>query len=141
MSAMPLYQSVADAVLLFHFSVVGFIVIGLVLIYAGNFRGWHWVNNFWFRIVHLVAISVVVVQSWLGQDCPLTILESWLRQQAGRTVYHASFIEHWIQRILFYEAPFWVFLLMYSLFGLLVMATWWYFPPTRGRHRGHNSAT
>ena len=29
------------------------------------------------------AIAVVVAQSWLGVDCPLTTLESWLRAQAG----------------------------------------------------------
>jgi hypothetical protein len=40
-----------------------------------------------------------------------------------------NFIEHWLQRILYYEAPAWVFTLGYTLFGLVVVATWWYFPP------------
>ncbi len=136
---MPPYQSLADAVLLLHFAVVGFVVGGLALVYVGNFRGWSWVNNFWFRAAHLIAIGVVVIQSWLGQDCPLTILESWLRHQAGQAAYQASFMEHWIHSVLFYQAPLWVFTLVYSIFGLLVAATWWYFPPTKGTHRACTS--
>ena len=139
MTTVPTYQSLADAVLLLHFAVVVFVVGGLVLVYAGNYRGWNWVNGFWFRIVHLLAIGVVVAQSWIGQECPLTVLESWLRHQAGQAAYQVSFIEHWVHRVLFYQAPFWVFTLIYSIFGLLVVATWWYFPPTRGTHRAHTS--
>lgn len=123
------YRLLADAVLLLHFAVVIFVVGGLALILVGNLRGWRWVNRLWFRLAHVTAIGVVVVQAWLGQLCPLTVLESWLRRQAGEAGYHASFVEHWVQRVLFYEAPFWVFSAAYTVFGLLVAAAWWYFPP------------
>jgi hypothetical protein len=126
-----LYQLLADAVLALHFGVVVFVVGGLVLIVAGNAVRWGWVNAFGFRLAHLAAIAIVVVQSWLGEVCPLTTLESWLRVGAGSAGYSKSFIEHWIQRLLFYEAPFWVFVAAYTLFALLVLACWWYFPPRR----------
>jgi hypothetical protein len=45
--------------------------------------------------------------------------------------YSKSFIEHWVQRVVFYEAPFWVFVLAYTAFGLLVAWAWWRFPPRR----------
>jgi hypothetical protein len=45
--------------------------------------------------------------------------------------YGTGFIEHWVQRILFYEAPAWVFVTAYSLFGLLVAVVWWRYPPER----------
>ena len=129
------YRLLADAVLLLHFAVVAFVVGGLVLVLVGNIRRWRWVNSLPFRIAHLVAIGVVVVQAWLGQLCPLTILESWLRGQGGEVTYTASFIEYWVQRVLYYEVPIWVFTLAYTLFGLLVIAAWWYFPPrSRARH-------
>jgi len=131
------YQLFADAVLLVHFAVVVFVVGGLALVVAGNLRRWKWVNLRWFRLTHLVAIAVVVAQSWLGELCPLTTLESWLRQQAGGTGYSASFIEHWVQRVLYFRAPLWVFTSLYTLFGVLVVAAWWYFPPTRRNHHGH----
>ena len=131
------YRLLADAVLLFHFSVVVFVVGGLVLVLAGNMRHWRWVNSPLFRVAHLVAVGVVVVQAWVGELCPLTVLESWLREQAGEAPYSASFIEHWVQRVLYYEAPLWVFTLVYSVFGLLVAAAWWYFPPTKRARQVH----
>jgi hypothetical protein len=136
MDSTLLYQRLADAVLVLHFSFVVFVVGGFVLIVIGNLRGWRWVNRWWFRIAHVAAIVYVVVQTWLGQDCPLTTLESWLRVQAGSSGYRSTFLEHWLQSVLFYEAPFWLFTLIYTAFGLLVLATWWYFPPTRGHKNG-----
>lgn len=119
----------ADFVLLLHFAVVVFVVGGLVLIIAGNMRGWRWVNGLWFRLAHLGAIGTVAAESWFGITCPLTALEIWLRSEAGEALYSVSFIEHWLHRLLFYNAPSWVFVIGYSLFGLLVLVTWWYFPP------------
>jgi hypothetical protein len=125
------YRVLADAVLVVHFGVVLFIVGGLAFVVAGNLWHWHWVNNVWFRVAHVAAIGIVVLQSWLGKLCPLTTLESWLRTQAGAPVYDETFIEHWIQRVLFYRAPFWVFAMVYTVFGLLVLAAWWRYPPRR----------
>lgn len=127
------YQLLADAVLLLHFAVIVFVVGGLMVVLAGNAAGWSWVNDWWFRLAHLLAIGVVVVQSWLGQLCPLTILESWLRVQAGTAAYERSFIEHWVQRIIYYDIPLWVFTLVYTAFGALVILAWWRYPPRRDR--------
>lgn len=123
------FRHLADAVLVVHLALVLFVVIGLLLIVVGNLRGWSWVNRPWFRVAHLAAIAVVVIQSWLGMACPLTLLESWLRAQAGAQGYAEGFIQDWVQRLLFYDAPGWVFTACYTLFGLLVVAAWWYFPP------------
>ena len=127
------YQLLADAVLVLHFAIVVFIVVGLVLVVVGNLRGWRWVNGWGFRLAHLAAIGVVIAQAWLGRVCPLTTLESWLRSQAGATTYPGSFVEHWVQRALYYEAPPWVFAVVYTVFGLLVIGAWWRFPPQRRR--------
>ncbi len=121
----------AYAVLLIHLAVVVFNVGGLLLIVAGNRRGWRWVNRWWFRAAHLAAIGVVVAQAWFGITCPLTTLESWLRGLAGGAPYAAGFVQHWVQRLLFYDAPACVFASAYTLFGLLVVAVWWRHPPER----------
>ena len=131
------FQSLADGVLLVHFGIVLFVVLGLPAIVVGNRAGWAWVNQRGWRLVHLAAIAVVALQAWLGQYCPLTLLESWLREQAGQAGYASSFIEHWIHRLLFFRAPLWVFAVVYTLFGLLVMWAWWRYPPRRRqRHDG-----
>jgi Protein of Unknown function (DUF2784) len=126
------YQLLADAVLVFHFGAVFFVVGGLVVVVAGNWLHWRWVNRLWFRLAHLAAIAVVALQAWLGQFCPLTTLESWLRVQTGAAAYEKSFIEHWLQRFIYYEAPLWVFTVAYTAFALLVLLAWWRFPPRRG---------
>lgn len=133
------YQLLADAVLVLHLGIVLFVVGAFVAIVAGNLRGWRWVNRTGFRLLHLGAIALVVVQSWTGTTCPLTALESWLRARAGTAVYAEGFIEHWVQWLLFYDAPTWLFTLVYTLFGLLVAAAWWYFPPESRRRRGERS--
>ncbi len=92
---------------------------------------WRWVNNLWFRVAHLAAIAVVALQAWLGQYCPLTTLESWLRVEAGAGGYKTSFLEHWLQRLIYFEAPFWVFTAAYTSFAVLVLLAWWFFPPRR----------
>lgn len=119
----------ADAVLFLHLCVVAFVVLGLVLIVFGNLRGWRFANAWWFRLTHLATIGVVVAQSWLGMVCPLTTLELWLRQQAGEATYAGGFIEHWLSRLLYFEAPAWVFVIAYTAFGLCVAAAWWRWPP------------
>lgn len=128
-----LYPAAADAVLVLHLAVALFVVGGAVVIVAGNLRGWPQANVLGFRLLHLMAIGWVALQAWLGTVCPLTTLENWLRLQARQTVYQGSFIEHWVQRLLFYEAPGWVFVLAYSLFGALAAWLWRRFPPRRPR--------
>ncbi len=131
MSSPKLYHTLADVVLITHVGFVAFVVLGLGLIIVGGFCGWKWIRNPWFRMIHLAAIGVVTLQSWFGITCPLTVLEMTLRERAGDASYHTSFISHWLQRLLFYEAPAWVFAASYTLFGLLVVASWFKFRPRR----------
>ena len=133
-----MFHLAADAVLVLHFARVQFVIGGLGLIVVGNQSGWRWVNSLWFRLLHLVAIAIVVAEAWLGITCPSTTLEMWLRAQSGAGIaanYSESFIGHWLQRLLFYSAPPWVFVLAYTVFGALVVAVWFRFPPTFKKRR------
>ncbi len=121
----------ADMILLLHVLFVAFVVIGLVLIFVGKFRVWSWIRNPWFRIIHLAAITVVVVQSWLGLICPLTTIEMALRSRAGDTVYSGSFISHWLENILYYQIPPWIFAVSYMAFAAVVVASWFWIRPRR----------
>jgi hypothetical protein len=123
----------ADLVLLLHVAVVLFVVAGLPLIVGGNLAGWRWVNGWWFRLAHLLAIVVVVAESWVGIACPLTTLEVWLRAQAGQAPQVESFIGYWMQRLLYYTLAPWVFISAYTVFGLLVLLAWWRYPPSSRR--------
>ena len=123
------YIALADLVLFLHAATVLFVVGGLLAVIVGNAARWRWVNGRLFRFAHLAAIAVVVGQTWLDITCPLTTLESWLRAQGGGLPYATGFIQYWVQNFLFYQAPQWVFTALCTGFGLLVSATWWFFPP------------
>ena len=131
MSDESIYILTADLLLIVHVLFVAFVVFGLVVIYIGAWLSWPWVRNFWFRILHLMGIGVVVLQSWAGVICPLTIWEMELRKLAGQSYYEGSFIQHWLHALLYYEAPAWVFMLVYTVFGILVAASWFVIPPIR----------
>ncbi len=132
MSKEELLIFLADVILVLHVLFVFFVVLGLFAIYLGHFLQWHWVRNRIFRILHLVAIGVVVVQSWVGVICPLTIWEMALRAEAGSAVYSGSFVQHWLQGLLYYSAPEWVFIVLYTVFGSLVLASWFLVRPNMG---------
>lgn len=121
---MSLYALAADLLLLGHFLLALFVVLGLVLVFIGKFRSWSWVRNPWFRTAHLLAVTVVIAQSWLGVICPLTRWEMALRVKAGEAAYEGAFIAHWLHRLLYYQAPPWVFVVAYTAFGALVLYSW-----------------
>ena len=121
----------ADIVACLHLAVVLFIMAGLPLIFLGGALDWGWVRIRWWRIVHLGAIGFVAAESLLGKVCPLTIWEDQLRgRQSGR-----GFIEQWVDRILFYDFPAWVFTVAYTAFAVLVALTWFLVPPTKRSDR------
>ena len=123
----------ADLTLVAHASFVAFVVVGQVLILVGWMRGWRWTRNPAFRLVHLGAIALVVLESWFGVICPLTWLEFRLRAAAGSPVAADGFLAYWLQRLIFYDAPSWVFTLVHTAFGAVVAATLVLYPPRRRR--------
>ena len=123
----------ADLILVLHVGIVAFVLVGQLLFLMGGILAWAWVREWWIRLAHLALIAFVIVQSWLGAVCPLTIWEQALRHQAGQAGYAESFIEHWLSSLIFFNAPAWVFVLAYTLFGVLVLLTWRWFPPRRLR--------
>ncbi|MHB8381698.1 MAG: DUF2784 domain-containing protein [Candidatus Binataceae bacterium] len=125
----------ADLVVTVHVAYVAFVVLGLAAIIVGGALGWRWVRNLWFRVAHLGAIGLVLAESILGVACPLTTLENFLRAQAGQPGYAGAFVGYWLDRLIFYRAPGWVFLALYAAFTLAVIVTFWLVPPRRNRRR------
>lgn len=121
----------ADAILMLHVGVVFFVVLGALAIPLGAWRGWRWVRGLRWRLLHVVLMGVIALQAWLGALCPLTVWEQALRRRAGEAVYGESFIEHWLSRLIFFEAPWWIFVAAYSAFALFVLLLWRWVPPRR----------
>lgn len=124
------YRAAADLVLIVHASFIVFVIGGLATIWVGYFRGWTWTRSIWFRIAHLLAIGVVVLQSFAGIMCPLTSFENNLRIRGGQDPYaDTGFIAYWLHHLIFFTAPSWVFTTCYTAFGLLVLGTFIFAPP------------
>ena len=70
------------------------------------------------------------MQSWLGVICRLTIWEMVLREKAGEAVYAGTFISHWVSTLLYYQAPDWVFVVVYTAFGAIVISSWVWVRPS-----------
>ena len=113
----------ADLLQGLHFTFILFVVGGLILVVIGGSRKWSWVRNRTFRLLHLAAIGIVVVQSWFGVTCILTDWESALRERAGDATYSESFVAYWLNRWMYIDAPAWVFVVAYTLFGGVVVLT------------------
>ena len=75
--------ALADLILFLHAGVIVFVVGGLILIAIGGARGWRWMRGLTFRLVHLATVVFIALQAWLGELCPLTVWEQWLRRRAG----------------------------------------------------------
>jgi hypothetical protein len=130
------YVLAADLILVIHFAFVAFVVVGLLAVLAGRFLRWSWVRNFWFRVAHLLAIGIVAAEALGGVICPLTTWEARLREQAGATgAYEGSFIQHWVHRLMFFEASQAVFTAIYVAFFALVLASFWWVKPRRPARR------
>lgn len=125
----------ADAILVLHTVVVFFVIGGQIFILVGWVRHWAWTRHFLFRIFHLAVIGLVTLESWLRVACPLTTLENILRIRAGGQSYENSFIGYWLQQVLFYSAPVWVFTLIYTVFAALVVICFVAYPPRRYNSR------
>jgi len=121
----------ADAVLILHCLFVLFVISGGILVFLGGWRKWQWTLHPAYRYIHLLATGFVTVQSWLGYTCPLTTLEMALRLAGKGNLYEGSFIQHWLQQLLYFSAPTWVFTLVHTLFAISVIAGWLLYPPSR----------
>ena len=115
----------ADALLVFHFAIAAFVVGGLILVWVGAYMGWIWVRNPWFRFAHLGAIVFVAAEALLGYACPLTVWEDILRGGMRPE----SFIGRWVYRLLYYNAPEWVFTALYAAWAAATVVTLRLVPP------------
>lgn len=119
----------ADILLVVHFAIAAFIVGGLILVWIGAALGWRWIRNPWFRYLHIAAIAFVAAEALLGIACPLTVWEDLLRGGLRAE----SFIARWVRRLLYYEAPEWVFTSAYVAWTCAALLTLWRIPPKISR--------
>jgi hypothetical protein len=81
----------ADVVLVLHLAFVLFLLFGGLLAIT-------WRKAIW---LHLPAVAWGVFVEFSGWVCPLTPLESWLREQGGGRGYAGDFLGHYLEALLY----------------------------------------
>jgi uncharacterized protein DUF2784 len=126
-----LWRVIADIVVAVHAAYVAIVVFGFAAILIGSAAQLRWVRNFYFRAAHLAMILPICVEALVGTTCPLTRLENALRLRCGESGYTRDFISYWLDSLIFYNAPPWVFTAVYLAFGMLVLLTLGFIPVRR----------
>jgi len=131
-------QTLATFVLAVHLAIIAFNVFGLVVVPLGRWAGWSFVRGFWWRLAHLGSLTVVALQAILGQSCFLTLWQASLeaRADAGEP---PPLIATWVNAILFWPLPLWVFGLAYVAVFLYALWLWRWVPPRRPSWLGATS--
>jgi hypothetical protein len=124
-------MTAAGFVLAFHTAVVAFNVFGLVVIPVGAWRGWRFVRIYWWRLLHVLSMAAVALQALLGRACFLTLWQTALEGNVPAAGTAAPLIQRWVNAILFWPLPLWVFAAIYLLAFIYVAALWRLVPPIR----------
>ena len=125
------YALAADVTVVAHAAFIVFVISGQVFILLGWWKAWEAARNLVFRVAHVTAIGFVVLEAWFGVTCPLTVAENQLRELAGEAGVGPSFIGHWLGRLIFYNAPGWIFTVTYTAFAAVVVVSLFGYPPQR----------
>ena len=118
----------ALAILGIHLVIIVFNVVGCIAVPIGAWRRWRWVREFWWRLAHLLCLLVVAVQALAGRACFLTILQA---DAAGHTHGVQPLIAGWINHVIYWPLPLWVFAAGYVAVFLYVIGLWIWVRPQR----------
>ena len=124
-----LYALLADLIVAIHIAYVFYVVGGLVAILIGAWRGREWILNPWFRVTHLLAILIVVMETFLKLNCPLTNWENQARALGQQPVDGSAFMDRLLSFILIGSAPRWLINGAYCVFAIAIVATFFWAPP------------
>ena len=78
-----------------HFLYLAFVITGWM--YCAR-------SAFW-RTAHIAAVLYGVLIEWLLFPCPLTNLENLLRRRVWGTTYGGTFIDHYLEQLIYFQAP------------------------------------
>ena len=137
-----LYKILADLVVLIHFTWILFVLWGFILtvcssvsvyvLRAAKDRSTAFFDRWIFRAIHLGGIVYVAVLTVLGKYCPLTILENKLRGQYDpELTYPGSFVVHYIERMVYPEANFLLFVIPTIIIAIFTILMFIIRPPAK----------
>ena len=119
----------ANLIAVSHLAYFVFIVGGMVAIVLALRRNVGWVRNPWFRIAHVAAIYVVLVEEATGFPCPLNVLQWGVREAATGSAEASVGVGGLLDYLLYHTVSPLALDVMYWSFGVLVVVLLWVVPP------------
>lgn len=120
----------AAIVLGIHAFIILFNIFGLVAVPMGAWLRWRFVRIAWWRVLHLASLLIVAVQAVFGQACFLTLWQASLELGGADTV-TPPLIYTWVNSLIYWPLPLWVFTVLYLAVLAYAAALWWLVPPRR----------
>jgi hypothetical protein len=99
------YEIAADLTALVHVAFIAFVIFGAVL--GRRSRTW--------RLLHIAAMAYGVAIEVFYWYCPLTYVEQYLRTKAGRGMYQEAFVQHYLNKLVYIDAPQWSLIALAAL--------------------------
>ena len=118
----------AGSILAAHIAIILFNVFGLIAVPLGALCGWGFVRVRWWRVLHLVLLGTVALQAMLGRACILTLWQAGAAEGAANP---APLIMGWVNRMIYWPLPIWVFAALYLVVLGYALALLWLVPPAR----------
>ena len=118
----------AVPILALHLAVIVFNLVGLIAIPFGAWRGWSFVHAPIWRLTHVATWGVVAVQAIFGRACILTLWQTALEGKAGTD---EPMVMRWVNSVIFWPLPMWLFSVIYVLAFGCVLALLWIVPLNR----------
>jgi hypothetical protein len=112
-----------------HISYACFVLLGSLAIVIGILRGWIWVRNFQFRVIHFLCTTIVTIGNLVSINCPLTVLEKFFLRASGAEGYNRSFIGNLLYKTFSFDTPELAFRIIYITLGILVVIYFILYPP------------
>jgi hypothetical protein len=122
----------AEAVLAAHVGVILFNVFGLIVVPIGAARGWRFVHIAWWRVLHVALLAAVAAQALASRACFLTL---WQSDLAGFAASPTPLIESWVDWLIYWKLPIWIFAALYTIVFVYAVALLWLVPLRRIRQR------
>lgn len=110
----------ADFVLLAHFAITVFLVIGMLLIPLGAYWHWSWVRARRMRQIHAGLMALIALEAFFNITCPLTVLEALLRHATAPK----SFWADQLSKILYWDLPLEFFTILYVCCVIWILYLW-----------------
>jgi hypothetical protein len=112
----------AGLILTLHAAIIAFNLFGLIAIPLGGWRDWRFVHAPLWRLLHIASLGAVALQATLGRACFLTL---WQAAAEGRAGAPTPLIMQWVNALIFWPLPLWVFTLLYlCVFGYALALLW-----------------